>query len=123
MARSIDDWVGKTDDTPIPPRVRIRVFDRAGGRCYICQRKISAGEYWQADHITALVNGGNNSESNLAPTCRNCCYTKSAEDVAEKSKGADKRKSHILPKQGKMPGSRSTIWKKKFNGQVVRREE
>lgn len=122
MPRTVEEWIGKTDDTSIPPRVRIRVFDRADGRCYICGRKICAGEYWEADHITALVNGGSNSESNLGAACSNCCYSKTARDIAEKSKVADTRKSFLLPKQGKMPGSRGTRWKKLMNGQVIERK-
>lgn len=99
MARTVEEWIGKTDDTVPPPRVRIRIFDRAGGRCHICTCKIAAGMYWQADHIKALCNGGANREANLAPACRNCCYTKTAEDVAEKSDVAEKRKKHLLPKE------------------------
>ncbi len=34
-------------------------------------------------------------ESNLAPACRNCCYGKTAEDVAEKSMVARKRQKHL----------------------------
>lgn len=101
MSRSIDEWIGATDDTIPPPRVRLRVFDRHDGRCHLCTGRIAAGTYWQADHVIALVNGGKNVESNLAPACRNCCYGKTAEDVREKSDIADKRKKHILPKQSK----------------------
>lgn len=97
MSRSVAEWIGKTDNTPIPDRVRLRVFDKHDGRCYICTRKILAGEYWEADHVHALVNGGPNRESNLAPACCNCCRPKTAADVAEKSAVATKRKKHILP--------------------------
>ncbi len=98
MSRSTEEWQGKTDDTVPPPRVRLRVFDAAGGRCHLCGRKIAAGEYWQADHVVALVNGGCNAERNLRPACRNCCFDKTADDIAEKSRIADKRKKHLLPK-------------------------
>lgn len=98
MARSTEEWIGKDDDTIPPPRVRLRVFDTAGGRCYLCGRKISAGEYWQCDHVIALANGGRNAERNLRPACRNCCYRKTAADIAEKSAVAEKRKKHLLPK-------------------------
>lgn len=101
MARAVEEWIGKTDDTPVPDRVRLRVFDKHNGRCYICTRKILAGEYWEADHIHALVNGGPNRESNLAPACCNCCRPKTATDVAEKSAVATKRKKHILPHESK----------------------
>ena len=99
MAREVEEWVGKDDDTVPPPRVRIRRFDECGGRCHICGRKIHAGEYWQLDHVIALCNGGANRETNLKPACRNCCYTKTAQDTAEKSDIADKRKKYLLPKE------------------------
>lgn len=95
MARSVASWVGATDDAVPPPRVRLRVFDAHGGRCHLCGRKISASEYWQLDHVVALINGGANAESNLKPACRNCCYAKTAEDVAEKSRIARKREKHL----------------------------
>lgn len=99
MSRSVEIWIGATDDTIPPPRVRLRIFDAHEGRCHLCSAKINPGTYWQADHVIALCNGGRNSEDNLAPACRNCCYGKTAEDVAEKSKVAKIRKKHILPKQ------------------------
>lgn len=114
--RAVDEWVGASDDVIPPPRVRLRIFDKYQGRCYICTAKIIAGSYWQADHVVALCNGGRNAESNLGPACRNCCYTKTAEDQAEKSDVADKRKRHVLPRE--KPKSK---WKRKMNGQVVLR--
>jgi len=99
MARSTAEWIGKDDDAVPPPRVRLRVFEKDGGRCYLCHRQIRAGEYWQCDHVIALVNGGENSEANLRPACRNCCYKKTAQDQAEKADIAEKRKKHILPRE------------------------
>lgn len=122
MSRSTDEWIGKTDDVVPPPRVRLRVFDVAGGRCHLCSRKIAAGEYWQADHVIALCNGGTNREGNLKPACRNCCYAKTAEDVAEKAEVAATRKSHILPKPLSTWGAgRGSKWKKKMSGETVPR--
>lgn len=114
--RSTEEWQGKTDDAVPPPRVRLRVFDAYSGRCYMCERKISAGEYWQCDHVIAIINGGSNSERNLRPACRNCCYGKTADDIAEKSDIATKRKKHILPK----PKTKSK-WKRKVSGETVLR--
>lgn len=123
--RSVDEWIGPSDDTVPPPRVRLRVFDAHAGRCYICSRKIMAGEYWQQDHVISLVNGGENRECNLAPACRNCCYKKTAEDVAEKSKVRQKRSKHlgITKSSNPMPGSKDSGWKKKMNGETVRRDK
>ena len=102
MTRSVDLWVGKTDDTQAPPRVRIRVFEREGGRCHACGRPIRAWcEKWTLEHRIALINGGRNAEDNLCLTCCNCLPEKNASDVAEKSKVAEIRKKHLLPSEKK----------------------
>ncbi|MFC3706319.1 HNH endonuclease [Devosia honganensis] len=88
MARSPALWIGKTDDQAIPPRVRLRVFERAGGRCQCCGRKLGPGDKWQADHVIALINGGAHSEANLQCLCDWCHKAKTREDVAEKAKSA-----------------------------------
>jgi 5-methylcytosine-specific restriction enzyme A len=86
MTRSVPEWIGATSDAPIPPRVRLRVFERHGGICHISGRRIAAGEPWDVDHIVALVNGGEHRETNLAPALRDKHRAKTAEDVAEKSR-------------------------------------
>jgi len=95
MSRSVPEWIGKTDDTPAPPRVRARVFERCGGRCGQCDRKIRPGEGWTLEHLIALINGGRNAEGNLGVTCDWCLPAKNAADVAEKSKVAAVRQKHL----------------------------
>lgn len=85
MSRAIPEWIGKTPDTPAPPRVRLRVFNAHDGICHIAKRKIAAGEPWQLEHVVALINGGENRESNMAPALVDKHREKTAEDVAEKS--------------------------------------
>lgn len=124
MSRSVDEWVGKTDDADIPPRVRLRVFERAGGVCHLSGRRIQAGEPWDCDHIVALVNGGEHREANLAPALRDKHREKTALDVAEKSLVRRKKMKAlgIAPKKGRpMPGSKASGFKIKMNGEVVRR--
>lgn len=114
MSRSVPEWVGKTDDTPAPPRVRLRVFEAHGGKCHLTGRKINPGDKWDLDHVTALVNGGENRESNLAPALRTEHRKKTAADVAQKAKDRRVRSKHlgIALKKRKMPYRR-------FNGEVV----
>lgn len=50
MTRSVPEWVGKTDDTKVPPRVRLRCFEREGGICHLSGIKIRAGDSWELDH-------------------------------------------------------------------------
>lgn len=95
MTRELPEWRGKTDDTPAPPRVRLRVFEDHGGICYLSNRKIMPGEKWQLEHIIAICNGGENRESNMAPALVEPHKIKSAEDVAQKSKNYRIRAKHL----------------------------
>lgn len=120
--RSVPEWIGKTDDTPVPPRVRIRVFEAKGGCCHSCGRKIRPGESWTCEHIVALINGGQNRESNLGLTCDWCLPLKNAQDVSEKSKVYRVKKRHRgLRKKSRFGCARSSKWKKKISGEVVPR--
>jgi 5-methylcytosine-specific restriction endonuclease McrA len=123
MPRSVEEWVGKTDDAMPPPRVRMRALDANDFRCHCCGRVIRPGEYWQLDHVVALINGGQNRESNLRPICRDCCYAKTALDVAKKAKVARVRQKHYGLKKPKrpMPGSRASGFRKRMDGTVERR--
>lgn len=95
MSRSVDLWVGKTDDEKVPPRVRLRVFEAHGGKCWLSGRKIMGGEPWDLDHKVALCNGGRHAEDNLAPALRDKHREKTAEDVAIKAKTQRTRLKHL----------------------------
>ncbi|WP_127524013.1 HNH endonuclease [Mesorhizobium sp. Z1-4] len=106
MTRPVPEWIAKHDGQNIPPRVRQRVYDRDNGKCHLCKLPIKVAESWQADHVRAMINGGEHRESNLAPVHARCHVSKTARDVAEKSKTARIRQKHtgaIRPKQ-KIPG-------------------
>lgn len=113
--RSVPEWIGKTHDSQIPPRVRLRIFDRCGGVCHLSGRKIRPGDNWEVDHVVALSNGGEHRESNLVPVLVEPHKEKTKADVAEKAIVAKKRKTHlgIRVKKRKM-GYR------KFDGTVVK---
>jgi 5-methylcytosine-specific restriction enzyme A len=69
--RSVPEWVGETDDVMPPVRVRARVFALYSGICQCgCGIRITPGDIWDADHQVALINGGENRESNLVPMLR-----------------------------------------------------
>lgn len=94
MARTVTEWIGKTDDQRAPNRVRDRIL-AACPNCHICTRKIEATERHALDHVVALINGGENRESNLRPVHIKCHAEKTAADVAEKARIAAKRQAHI----------------------------
>lgn len=122
--RAVPEWIGKTDDAPIPPRVRLRVFEAHGGICHISGRRIQAGEPWDCDHIVALVNGGMHRETNLAPALRDKHREKTALDVREKSivRRKQMKSLGIAPKKGRpMPGSKASGLRRRMDGTVERR--
>lgn len=116
--RSVPEWIGKTPDTPAPARVRLRVFEAHGGICYLTERKIQAGEKWQVDHKLAIINGGENRESNLAPVLVEPHKEKTAKDVAQKAKDDRVRKKHLGIWKPRSRLSHPTL-RKKVDGTVV----
>ena len=95
MARSVPEWIGKSDDAKVPPRVRLRIFEREGGICHLSKRKVQPGEKWELDHIVALINGGEHRESNLAPALVQPHREKTRQDVAAKAKSVRVRSKHL----------------------------
>ena len=65
--RSTPEWIGKTPETPIPPRVKDRIIMAQGDICACgCGVKMGqAGEKIEFDHTLALANGGANRETNI----------------------------------------------------------
>lgn len=120
--RSVDEWIGKTDDTPVPPRVRARVFIRHDGKCHLSGRKIRPGEKWELEHIQALSLGGEHRESNMAPALVAAHKVKTKADRRAKAKNDRVRKRHLgIRKPSKFACSKDSKWKKKLSGEVVAR--
>jgi 5-methylcytosine-specific restriction endonuclease McrA len=106
--------VASHDDQAIPPRVKVRVFEKASGRCAECTLSIVGKLLPSYDHIQALINGGEHRESNLQLLCVPCHAVKTRADVAEKSVSAGKRRNAIGIKKPRT----MTRWRK-FNGDIV----
>lgn len=120
--RSIPEWIGKNDDTPVPPRVKLRVFEKYEGRCYLSGVKIGPGDKWEIEHVKALCNGGEHRESNMAPVLAITHKEKTRADRRQKAKNDRVRKRHLgIKKPSKFACSRDSKWKKKLSGEVVRR--
>lgn len=117
MSREVPEWIGKDDNAAIPPRVRLRVFERCGGICHLSGVRIKAGDQWDCDHVVALINGGEHRERNLAPALRVEHRKKTAADVKLKAKVARVRKKHLGIKRPRT----MTRWRK-FNGTIVHAE-
>jgi 5-methylcytosine-specific restriction endonuclease McrA len=102
--RSIEEWIAKHPDQKIPDYVRDRVFLRAGGRCYLTNRKLMPGE-WDLDHVKRLADGGEHRESNLAPIWRARHRVKTAEENSDAAKADRIRRKN----NGTWPKSKAQI--------------
>lgn len=118
--RSVPEWIGATPDTPVPLRVKLRVFERHGGVCHISGRKIRPGDDWDTDHVKDLALGGLNRESNLAPALKEPHKAKTRITVAAKAK-ADRMKAKHLGLVEKKPWPGTKRWKRKVRGKTVER--
>lgn len=99
MSRSVPEWIGKTDDTKVPPHVRARVFLAHDATCHLSKRKIRAGEEWELEHIKPLhlARPGEtlNRESNLAPALKAPHREKTAREMTAKAKADRVRAKHL----------------------------
>lgn len=119
MARELPLWVGKTHNAQVPPRVRLRIFLREDGKCWITGRKIRPGEKWELDHRIALINGGEHSEANLFPALADAHRAKTNDDVALKAKIARVAAKH----NGAWPKSKNPIRGGSFGGGPSKRQQ
>jgi 5-methylcytosine-specific restriction enzyme A len=101
VSRSVEEWVGASDDAAIPPRVRLRVFERHSGKCALSGRKIMPGDAWDIDHRVPLILGGRHAESNLQPVLKAEHQAKTREDVGAKAKADRTRMKHLGIKRSK----------------------
>ena len=124
MSRKLPEWVGASDDSAIPPRVMVRVFQKAEGKCAQCTRKLERGK-WACDHIVPLIAGGRNAEDYLQALCVSPCHAeKTKADVKEKAQTYLILAKHIGAKSRKgkaMFGTKASGWKRGFDGKVRRR--
>lgn len=123
--RSVEEWIGTSDDQAIPARVKVRVFDAFGGRCSVCTLQIAGKLRPAYDHATAIINGGQNRETNLQLLCVPCHVIKTKTDVAEKSVTYRIRAKHLglQPTRQKIasPGFRKAVPQRSASRPIVRR--
>jgi 5-methylcytosine-specific restriction enzyme A len=101
--RSVSEWIGATPDSVPPDYVKLRIFERHNGFCHIAKRKIRGGEPWDVEHVTALRDGGENRESNMAPALRDKHREKTAAENSERAITNTKKAKHLGLKRSKRP--------------------
>lgn len=108
--RSRPDWIGRSPDAKPPTSVRVRVFERHGGRCHLTGQKIGPGDRWELDHIRPLALGGENREQNLAPAL----YAPHREKAAAEKTAVSKADRIRLKSTGGWPKSKRPLRSRGF---------
>lgn len=94
MSRAVPEWVGKTDDSAIPEKVGLRVFETHDRKCWLCGNVIRPGDGMDIHHVTPLADGGRHAESNLVPVHRKCHRLQTAMEALVRTKHRNTVKSH-----------------------------
>jgi 5-methylcytosine-specific restriction protein A len=95
MPRAATEWIATHPDQKIPERIKLRIWAREGGVCYLTGRKIMPGDARDFDHKIALINGGQHREFNIFPVLRDKHKEKTKADIAEKATIAAIQAKHL----------------------------
>ena len=108
--RAVEEWRGATPDAAIPARVKLRIWERCGGRCALSGRKIMPGDAHDYDHIIPLGLGGEHRETNLQLVSADAHKQKTRADVGMIAKA----KRQGLKHRGLWPKSKTPLRSRGF---------
>ena len=121
--RTVEEWHGKTDDSAIPERVKLRIIERQNNKCAITGQTFRAGDKIHFDHRTPLWLGGKNAESNLQAILEapHIAKTKTEATVRAKINRIKSKALGIRKPKSSFATNKDGQWKRKLNGETVRR--
>lgn len=106
----------------LTPKQRLKLFIARNGKCCICGGKIDGvKDRWIDEHIIPLADGGDNDADNRGIAHVSCARAKTIKEATDRAKHRSAAERHFGAKRSVMPGSRTSRWKKKMNGQTVLR--
>ena len=108
-------------------KMRVDIFLRHDGICHMCKTKVVPGQEWDVSHEIPLEAGGSDDANNWLVAHRTCHREHTSKvDMPLIAKVKRQRAKHLgakTPSKSPMPGSRKSLWKRKMDGTVVRRNE
>lgn len=94
MTRAVPEWRGRTDDSPLPTKVKLRVLEREGRICRICGNPIAPGDGCDFHHDPPLADGGEHRESRIFPVHRKCHRLITAREAQQRAESRATIASH-----------------------------
>ena len=116
--------VGTTKRRSLSGRRRLEVWEKTGGTCILCDRRIDGvRERWIVEHIRALELGGTDDIDNMGPAHEACGREKTRDDHARAAEAKRQKIRHLGAGvvARPLPGSRTSALKRKVDGTVVLR--
>lgn len=124
MAFAEIEDVGTTPRRKLTPHRRLQVWEKTGGVCVLCDRKIDGvRERWIVEHIRALELGGDDDLSNMGPAHEICALDKTRDDHRRAAQAKRQKIRHIGAEVTKrpLPFGRASPWKRTLSGRIVLR--
>lgn len=85
--RSVSEWIATHPDQAIPKSVKLRIWEREDGRCYLTGIRINAlKDEFEYEHVIALAHGGQHRESNIKLALKDAHKAKSKADAGVTAK-------------------------------------
>ena len=120
MARTLDEWIGRTDDSMPPDACKRRILERQGWKCALTGVAFTDGVRAEFDHIKPLWLDGENRESNLQAVTAKAHAAKTKSEATVRAKV---NRNQIKRVMGKKKSSLSNPkFKKLMDGTVIRRD-
>jgi 5-methylcytosine-specific restriction endonuclease McrA len=116
--------LGTTFRSKLTPHRRLQVWERTGGRCVLCHRKIDGPrERWIAEHVRALELGGADDLDNMGPAHEECALVKTRDDHRRAAKARRQKIQYIGAQASKkaLPFGKGSPWKRKLSGRIIPR--
>ena len=118
--RNRPEWIGKTKDSPIPPRVKMRIIERQNNKCALTGRLFTPADTIEFDHKVDIWLHGEHRENNLRAVLKEAHARKTRAQAPIKAKVMRTCKKHLgINRRHKWPYAHL---KKKLDGTVVNRE-
>mgnify|MGYP003386814677 CR=1 FL=1 len=113
-----------TPRKPLTAKQKLKMFIEHEGKCCICGLKIDGVKQAWDEHVDPLWRDGTNEMQNRRPAHIACARGKTADEATERNKGQRIAEKHFGAKERKgrpMPGTKASGWKRKINGETVKR--
>ena len=93
--RDVPEWIGATANSAPPDWVKLRIFRRYEGRCYLSGKKIMPGDAWEVEHIKPVHLKGENRERNMAPALKDAHGEKTSREHTARAKADRIARKHL----------------------------